>query len=499
MKSLRLLALFLPLLFLHAAPSRRAGITVREAQADFKIMHKLFAEAHATAFRQIPPGPAPELFKGDRPVQIRDFITQILTYYRGIHVDHTGLGFSPDLIAELDIKRAFFPYPLRFFRVELQPGVSGVRAFFDCETAEIPFASELLTIGGKSLATVLAELAAVAGMKNGQGEWDEFRLQENFAFVFYLRYGPQAAWTMEFRPPGEAALRTLSYRVAEIRNLQPILRRGANHPQLTQPLFTMFNPSVKGAYLAINTFMPAAGQLDSVDSWNNHLNLFHQEARLKKSEYLVIDLRLNRGGVMLFSAAAATWFIDRPLKDTSRSKAHTRVLPYKELVHALSGAPANETMLGEVENHLRTGFADKIVDGYFPTRNPEARHLELTPINVAHQFKKIYILTGPATYSAAVNFARLVKLGNKNTVLVGEETGSAGDGHSAEILVNYKLPGSGLLFEIPLMRVEFSPVVPGQKPERGLLPDIVVRDTIADFVASRDTVLEAASRAMVKP
>jgi C-terminal processing protease CtpA/Prc len=231
-------------------------------------------------------------------------------------------------------------------------------------------------------------------------------------------------------------LRGLTYRSLDVRNLQPIPRRGANHPQLAQPLFTMFNPSVKGAYLAINSFMPSGGMLDSVDSWNNHLNLFHQEARAKKSEFLVIDLRMNRGGVMLFSAAAATWFIETAFKDTSRSKAHTRVLPYKEFVQALSGAPATETMLGEVENHLRTSFSDKMVDGYFSTRLAEARHLDLTPINIAHHFKKIYILTGPATYSAAVNFARLVKLGNKNAVLVGEETGSAGDGHSAEILVN---------------------------------------------------------------
>jgi hypothetical protein len=98
------------------------------------------------------------------------------------------------------------------------------------------------------------------------------------------------------------------------------------------------------------------------------------------------------------------------------------------------------------------------------------RGFELTPVQQAHAFKKVYILTGPATYSAAVNFARLVRLGNSNAVIVGEETGSPGDGHSAEILLTYKLPASGLLFEIPLVRVAFAPVVAGQKPARGLCP-----------------------------
>lgn len=503
MKSLRLLALFLPLLFLYAAPapSRRAGIPASAAQADFKIMHKIFAEAHATAFRQIPAGSAPELFKGDKPVLIRDFITQILKYYRGIHVDHTGLGFSPELIDDLDLKRALFPFPLRFFTStqENPSGVATVRAFFDCETADIPFAAELVTINGKSVASLLAELEVVSGLKKAGGDWDEFRLQENFNFIYYLRYGAQGEWTIEFRPQGEAALRGLNYKVAQIRNLQPIMRRGMNHPQMAQPLFPMFNPTVKGAYLAINTFMPTGGMLDSVDSWNNHLNFFHQEARAKKAEYLVIDLRLNRGGVMLFSAAAAAWFIEQPVADKSSSRTHSRFVTYKELVAAINGGPISDEHLKNLDLHLQNSYGDKSTDGYFDTRQKDIRYLNIPTIEVSHKFKKIYILTGPATYSAAVNFARTVKLGNKNAVLVGEETGSPGTGHAADFLITYKLPATGLLFEVPIIDVMFAPLLAGQKPDRGLVPDLPVRESIADFVASRDAVLEAASRAMVNP
>lgn len=522
MRFLRFPALFLTLLFVYAtpapapkaresegarepgragAPSRRAGIAARDAQADFKIMHKIFAEAHATAFRQIPSGAAPELFKGDKPVLIREFITQVLKYYRGIHVDHTGIGFSPEVIDDLDLKRALFPFPLRFFarQGDTSPGTTTVRAFLDCDTADIPFAAELATINGKSITAILADLESVSGLKNAGGEWDEFRLQENFSFIYYLRYGAQPEWAIEFRPQGETALRGLNYRVAQIRNPQPVMRRGANHPQMAQPLFTMFNPSVKGAYLAINSFMPAGGMLDSVDSWNNHLNLFHQEARAKKSEYLVIDLRLNRGGVMLFSAAAAAWFIEQPVADKSRSRAHSRAVASREYVAAINGEAITDEHLKNLNLHLQNAYADTATDGYYDTRQKDIRYLNIPTIEVSHKFKKIYILTGPATYSAAVNFARTVKLGNKNAILVGEETGSAGSGHAADFLVTYKLPATGLLFEVPIIDVIFAPLIPGQKPERGLMPDMPVRESIAEFAASRDAVLEAASRAMVNP
>ena len=54
-----------------------------------------------------------------------------------------------DLIDELNLKTALFPFPLRFFEG---------RAFFDCEFKGITFGSELTELNGKSLADALAEL-----------------------------------------------------------------------------------------------------------------------------------------------------------------------------------------------------------------------------------------------------------------------------------------------------------------------------------------------------
>jgi hypothetical protein len=65
-------------------------------------------------------------------------------------------------------------------------------------------------------------------------------------------------------------------------------------------------------------------------------------------------------------------------------------------------------------------------------------------------------------------------------------------------LLTYKLPASGLLFEIPLVKVAFAPLVAGQKPGRGLKPDITVIETAADFVAGKDTGLNAVSELMDK-
>lgn len=469
-------------------PGRQRGVLESDAaRHDFRIMQSIFSQAHATAFAQIPKPPLPDLFVDKKIVTIRDFVTRVLGYYRGIQVDHTGLGFSPELIESLGLKTALFPFPLKFFQG---------RAYFDCDYKAIPFGTELLKINGQPLSEIFKRFNTVTSVLNDRGQSDDYRLGESFSFLYYMVEGAHSQWQLTLKDGN--AIREVSVDTSDGSGTAFVSRKSMDQPNYAQPVYMMFNPQLKAAYLALNTFMPSGKDLDSIESWNNMLFTFHREAAQRKVENLVIDLRVNRGGVMLFSAAAASWFVERRIDDKSRSRARSRVLPYREHVHAVNSMAVSEQILLDTEKYLQTGFADKMSEGYFETRRSEARYVTLTPIEQAHRFRRIYILVSRATYSAAVNFARLVKLGNAHTVLVGEETGSPGDGHSAEILITYKLPYSGLLFEIPLVQVQFNPLVPKQEKGRGLLPDIVSAETPADFLSGRDAQLEAVSELMQK-
>jgi hypothetical protein len=469
-----------------AAPAKRTGnLEAESARQDFRIMQSIFSQAHATAFAQIPRPPLPDLFKGKKNVSIRDFVMQVLSYYRGLQVDHTGLGFSPELIESLGLKTALFPFPLKFFEG---------RAFFDCTYQEISFGTELLKINGQPLADLFKRFNTFTPILNAQGRSDDYRLGESFSFLYYILEGPHSRWQLTLSDGGKT--REVVVDTADGSGTAFVPRKSMAQPKYAQPVHIMFNPQLRAAYLALNTFMPSGKELDSVDSWNTMLYAFHREAAQRKVENLVIDLRVNRGGVMLFSAVAASWFVEQRIEDKSRSRARSRVLPYREYVHAVNSMAVSEQILHDTEEHLQNAFGDRMVGGYFETRHSEARYLTLIPVEQAHRFRRIYLLVSRATYSAAVNFARLVKLGHPNTILVGEETGSPGDGHSAEILVTYKLPHTGLLFEIPLVQVQFNPVVPRQEKGRGLMPDIVSVETPTDFLLGRDAQLEAVSAMM---
>jgi len=480
----RALVLFLALAAPLAAVSRQA------AERDFRTLNAIFTRAHAVAFDQIPLGNPPDLFADLNEVDARDFVKRIVKYYKMLKVDHTGLGFSPELIAELKLKRSVFPFPLKFF--------SG-RAYFDCETGEIPFGSELISVANQTIPDLLARITEFARLKTADGKWNDARLTENFPFLLYLVSGPPADINFEIQFPGETLKRKLSLTLERAEKIQSIPRRSQLARQLNHPAYSAFYPQLKTAYLALNTFMPTDGLFDSSESWNNYLNFFHNEARLRKSENLIIDLRQNRGGVMIFSAVAAQWFIGAPFSDESQSRTHTRLLPYSEYIVAINGQDATPTQLKEIEQNLQSTYANTQEKGYFALQKKDARFLKLVPVPQAHRFKRIYLLTGSQTYSAAVNFARTVKLGGTAVVILGTETGSPGDGHTADFLLNYKLPNTKLLFEIPVVKVDFIPSVPGQLAGQALKPDILVEESLQDFLVSRDPVLDRVLKLIATP
>jgi hypothetical protein len=462
-------------------------LTHESAMRDFRIMNALFSRAHATAFQQIPDGELPDIFAGKQKIELKDFISGVLGYYKTLHVDHTALGLSTATMDELKLKTGGFPFPLRFF---------GARAFLDAQYGDLPFGAEVTQINGRTIPELLQRLDNFPGVRRTDGSWNSFRLSEQFEMLHYLTEGIREKWEISFLVKGKKVDFEFD-RAKQGSALVP--RRSYSKEYFRKPIFAMYRDTDRVAYLAINTFMPKGTGSQDIRTWMQYMEKFAAECGQHKSDKLILDLRLNRGGLMLLSAAAAQWFIEGRVADRAVSSTHTRLLPYKEFAVAINGQPTNEKALQGLESYLQKDFADRSNQGYFSTRRADARFLNLVPEAKRHRFKKIIVLIGPATYSAGVNFARLIKIGNAHAELLGSETGSPGDGHSAELLITYRLPESQILFDVPLARVRFSPLVPGQVSGKSLRPDIEIIETIEQFQTGKDTVLDRALVELQKP
>lgn len=467
-------------------PPLRADLTADAARRDFKIMNAIFARSHATAFKQIPAREAPDIFKDLETVSLGEFIGRILGYYGRIHVDHTMIGFSPELIEAHGLKARFFPLPLRFF---------GARAYLDTRYKNLPLGVEVTHINGKAMSDIVAGFTGFPRAASGVSDWDSYYLGEQFASWYFLTGNTAAPWKIGYLGPTSES--TEFFSVDPPADGVPLKRASTDRDYFKPVLHSMFLDEKKIAYFAINSFMPAGSPYNTLESWMQYFGQFNTESRRRGAKTLILDLRENRGGVMHLAAASAGWFTHTPITDLSESSVHTRLLPYREFAIAINGQRAKPADFDKLEKYLQTEFADTIQDGYFATRNADARHVRILPLNDAYRFDKIYILVSHTTYSAAVYFARLLKLAHPNVVLTGAETGSAGDGHSAETLVTYRLPESGILFDVPLARVRFAPLLPGQIPGKGLKADLPLADTLGDFRGRRDAVLEEVVRAVM--
>ncbi|MCB1024266.1 MAG: S41 family peptidase, partial [Acidobacteria bacterium] len=171
---------------------------------------------------------------------------------------------------------------------------------------------------------------------------------------------------------------------------------------------------------------------------------------------LILDIRNNGGGNSSFGWSILGMLTD---KDFKTSKWHTR--SYKPAFRAWG---RQEEIFGEDS-------------GDFPADRSK------------YYSRPVVVLTGPATFSAAEDFAVAFDA-MKRGLIIGEPTG----GSTGQPLF-FRLPGGGSA-RVTTKRDSY----PDGKEfvGRGVIPDIVVKPNIPDIRARRDTVLEAARSELAK-
>jgi len=185
----------------------------------------------------------------------------------------------------------------------------------------------------------------------------------------------------------------------------------------------------------------------------------------KDAEYLVIDLRENPGGSGYWGYYLLDYLVEAPY------------LIAKEFTFKVS-----DTM-------RKSGYADKAGELIHKAKNGEylavQRNAMQTPHKNSGRFKgQVFCLISERTFSAGVVTAAIFQ-GNKMGILVGQET--RGRVKFCSDPVTMALPHTKLEAIIPLAIYE----LPGDHPDRGVVPDIKVDRKIDDYLKGRDKELEA--------
>ena len=253
--------------------------------------------------------------------------------------------------------------------------------------------------------------------------------RENRTFWYGFLRGPSAA-------PVRLKLRDAAGKEFE----REVERRGYRDVKRTPPLDWHMLPQGNVAYVALNDF----GSNDLVKLWSEVF------PKISTASAIILDVRLNGGGSSSIGYEVIRSLVDRPVP-TSR-----QVMRRYNPTDRARGTLMEWTELPADELQVRAG---------------------------SHYSGPVVVLIGPATFSAAEDFLVAWKNSGRGK-MIGEPSG----GSTGQPLF-FQLPGGGSA-RVCTKRDTF----PDGKEwvGKGIEPDILVRPTVADIRAGRDTVLERA-------
>lgn len=341
-------------------------------------------------------------------------------------------------------------------------------------TGWLPRGTEILALGGEPAAHLLRRLIPFAradganqakrvaqmAMRNTD-RFETFDIFQNL-----LRPPLDGRFSLRFRPPGGAE------RSADFAALSPDQRRATRHTLETDGTTEPFWTWEMRDGVALLT-MPSWTTYNSKWDWQSWLD--DRLASLAGARGLVIDLRDNEGGTECGNAILAR-LAGRDLKFAG----------YRQLVRYRRTPPDLDGYLDTWDKSFRTigmGAAD-VGGGFYELGTEDS---DTIPAVGPRLDLPVAALVGPVCSSATFSFARRARESGL-VRLFGEPTGGNLRGINGNGYFFVRLPGSGLEFDLPI--VGNFPLTP--QPNRGVLPDVAVRPTIADIAARRDPALAAA-------
>ncbi len=235
-----------------------------------------------------------------------------------------------------------------------------------------------------------------------------------------------------------------------------------------------------GAYLAVDTFVNYRRPVDAVEFLKPYFQRLEREGRSK----LIVDVRRNGGGSNDAQDALLRYLIAKP------------VLQSEGVLTRITSVDP------EIRPHIDTwdpaaldpdpAWFEPAGDGYYRfVAGPPPAAVEPLP----HAFDgDVVILTSPINASGVTHMLAALR-NHGGFTFVGEKTGGAPTGATANVIYFLTLPESGIRIRVPVQRT----LIAGREnlPQRdGLAPDVPVAETAEDYFNGVDRTLEAAKASL---
>lgn len=453
-----------------APPEAAPELSAEDAQRDLRILQRAFTELHPGLYRYTTPAELDARFaaaqaevgQGASRAQLYLLASRLSAAVRCGHTWTNPSNQSPAVQALL--ARQTLPLVLRFVEGRLRVEASAAPG--------VPAGSEVLTIDGRTPADITALLMPYLradGSSDGKrlAQLDDNANGGAMQRLFPLLVPPSpAGWRLQLADgrtvnvaPTTAAAREQALRAAGWAPADNTWQLRVDGPVavLTLPTFAFWRGGFDGAAFLDRSFA---------------------DLRSRGIRQLILDLRDNEGGDDSLGRQLLAHLLPAPYTQPGSQ----RVSAYERAPYVL----ARYLDTWDFGFFDRTGQVERMAGRGW--RMPEAAPRLIA--RVAQPFQgRVVALVGPQNSSAGYLLARDLKASGA-ALLMGEATGGNLRGLNGGQLAWLTLPASGVAVDIPLV----ANVVPGNPPDAGVQPDVIVAPRWADVAAGVDTVMEAARR-----
>lgn len=457
-------------------------LTKQTATQDLNLYFQLIDEQHGNPYAYI----SREEFKILVDEQVKalpesisqqDFSILLSELNQKLRCGHTAVSMDTQTLKTATERSEFFPYAISIIDNEI---------FVDFEEGTMPLGSRVLSINGISTAQMVADLTALA-ITDGFIETKKLReIEQKFGYYYFLKYGPIGQFKVSYDFDDmvhESLVEGVSGNQMMANNyMRPVYKSHERYYHFTH-LDAV--DSLQTLVLTLNTF-----QANPEWFYEKIAAQYDRASKQFRFKNLVLDLRNNEGGDrrllnILYKIIAGTELVD-PSSTYTRSLKIT----HENQLLGINGAANNSEVIENAENYLKKYFVSNN-DGKFvsPEHNWHADFDLGFKLDDIRFEGKVYVLTSGKTFSAAADFARILSQMD-NVILVGEETGGAHEARTANMLLNYGLPNSGLVIQIPVIFESFIKHDKNNGFGRGTFPDFFVKKTYTDLINKKDAVFE---------
>jgi len=407
----------------------------------------------------------------EEKIQVIDCYCFLQELAASLQDEHTYIDFNVNWIRFL---KRLFPFMIKIIDEKVYLGDK-------LGEVDIPNYSEIISINGIPIDLIIFEATKL--LNPTLSHYKREILPRYFGLWLQAYFKMESPWIIQYRHAGKE-----EYVKVNGLGLKQFYRVASKKSVYTESFFGVKDEMVP--VLEIPSFF----YINKL-SYNKFMDDFFKKHRDKK--YLVISVRNNPGGEGSWGYFVLDYLTNSPYVIHKRF-AHKISEPYKRVIHfnihSLYHQKKIPRLLWWLPFYKYTGYkikAERILKSDSGTYYESVNAVHNPDKNKTKFKGKVFLLTSHFTNSAAVVFAAAFKE-NDMGIVVGRETGGRMTFSSDPI--NVELPNSRLRASIPVAVL----ALPGDNPDRGVIPDINVEYTVEDFIRKKDKDLEAVKELIKK-